>query len=132
MASTTKLAYTEGFVGPSLKSFIRKCKAISLYRRLFRTSVLFHGDEKKKIQEEIRKGFNMNRNEADPTAIAYLLAKGEEQLQFLESGSSSLFPKTGEDDNIFINDDSWVGKGPKDDKFGRVGTGWPWMKNIEK
>ena len=90
MATTTKVGKKifKDVGGPSLKSFVRKSKAISLYRDLFRVARKFQEDEQKKIEEEIRNGFNMNRDETDQIAIGYLLSKGEEQLHFLKSGSS--------------------------------------------
>ena len=74
----------------------------------------------KKIEEEIRNGFNMNRDETDQIAIGYLLSKGEEQLHFLKSGSSNVFPKNKARDADVSTNDTWVGKGPEDDKY----KGW--------
>jgi len=128
MATTTKVGKKifKDVGGPSLKSFVRKSKAISLYRDLFRVAKKFQEDEQKKIEEEIRNGFNMNRDETDQIAIGYLLSKGEEQLHFLKSGSSNVFPKNKARGADVTTNDTWVGKGPEDDKYGRVGTGWPW------
>jgi len=133
MATTTNIGgkILKDISGPSLRSFIRKSKAIALYRDLFRVAKLFPENEKQKIEEEIKKGFDLNRGEEDQIAIGYLLGKGEEQLQFLKSGSSNVFPKNEKynndnDNNNNNSNDSWVGKGPEDDKYGRVGTGWPW------
>ena len=133
MATTTKFGgkILKDTSGPSLRSFIRKSKAIALYRDLFRVAKLFPEDEKQKIEEEIKRGFDLNRGEEDQIAIGYLLGKGEEQLQFLKSGSTNVFPKHEiyDEYNNSNNDNSWVGKGPEDDKYGRIGTGWPWKKN---
>ena len=113
--------------GPSLKSFVRKSKAISLYRELFRVSKLFPEEDRYKIQREIREGFKTNREEGDQIAIGYLLSKGEEQLNFLKSGSLNMH--VSDTPKQKPSKDSWLGQGTPDDKHGRVGVGWPFNRN---
>eukprot|EP00944_MAST-04C_sp_MAST-4C-sp1_P007019 g7019.t1 len=116
--------------GPSLKSFVRKSKALSLYRELFRVSNLFPKEDRSKIQNEIREGFKANRNEEDQIAIGYLLSKGEEQLNFLKSGSLNMNLNCQDSvSKIKPSTDSWLGQGTPDDEHGRVGVGWPFNRN---
>ena len=116
--------------GPSLKSFVRKSKALSLYRELFRVSNLFPKEDRSKIQREIREGFKTNRNEEDQIAIGYLLSKGEEQLNFLKSGSLNENKcQVADVSKIKPSTDSWLGQGTPDDEHGRVGVGWPFNRN---
>lgn len=107
----------------SLKHFIMKSSVLAQYRSMLRASAGFAESDRIRIQAQIRVGFEANRNETDPSAISYHLSKGEEQLKFLKGGNKSMGLSTDNDK------DSWVGKGPDDDKYGRVGSGWPWKKS---
>lgn len=101
----------------SLKSFIVQSNVLSQYRSMLRALAGYPVADKRRLQQQIREGFEQHRDETDSTAINYLLSKGEEQLKFLRGGNKSMSAT-----------DSWIGKGPADDIHGRVGTGWPWKK----
>lgn len=107
----------------SLKHFIMRSTVLAQYRSMIRASAGFAESDRLRIQGQIRSGFEANRDVTDPVAISYHLSKGEEQLKFLKGGNKSMGVVRGN------SEDSWIGKGPDDDRHGRVGSGWPWKKS---
>ncbi len=75
-----------GSAAPSLKHFLLRASALSLYRQFVRASRLAPDvAARSSLMEEVRREFSARRDVADVTTVKYLVADGVTRLKQLKS-----------------------------------------------
>ena len=105
---------------PSYKEFVHRFTVLSLYRgylKCIRDSMPHNQDD---LRDQVRKEFQVNKNDNDPFAVKRNIAEGQRRFEELKEFTGQSNKYTGEE--------SWINIQDPDDARGRVGTGWPWAK----
>lgn len=105
---------------PSYKEFVHRFTILSLYRgylKCIRDSMPHNHDD---LRDQVRKEFQVNKNDNDPFAVKRNIAEGQRRFEELKEF-------TGQS-NKYTGDGSWINIKDEEDPRGRVGTGWPWAK----
>ena len=138
-----------------MRDFLARAQVLSAFRALLRATTQLHPGtaneaDRLALRDEVRRQFERNREEKDPTTVRYLLAEARESLKFLGagaqgtggvgsdgSGSDSSFSARGSEKPVGFTGTTggqgggWYGAvSPSDERdvHGREGQGWPWAR----
>ncbi len=103
-----------------LKEFMRRAQVLNLYRAMNRAARrVSDANLRQSLCTEIRNSFRQNQQLRDSMSLKSTLIDANRQLKQLRTmGEQSVANGPG----------TWLGESTEDDVRGRVGTGWPWMR----